>query len=210
MTSVRMLLPLAVPVFLLASCNPPAADSYAERGEVAVKASKLIEPIASPDVEDAIWAEAKSGERIVFGKPGEPPLFALACKRTDVGSAIELTRFTPTDEGAKALIAIIGNGHIGRYKVDAVPARQGFYWHGQVPANDYNLEAFRGPRTTEATVPGGGSLILNANPMVGELIDACQREEVEETEPVSGPDKPVEPTVAASPAAEAAAGARAR
>ncbi len=131
-------------------------------------------PIASPDTSEAIWAPTDdTAQRLVFGVPGTPPLFALACIDEGQGPAIRLTRFNEAQDGAQALIAVIGNGHIGRWKVDATSLGMRRVWQGDIAADNPNLAAFAGPRKIEATVPGGGSLILHASPLLPTLIENC-------------------------------------
>ena len=78
---VRTLVPLFV--LALAACKPPASDEYTERTRIAPRAEAPSEPIASPDTEGAVWAATGNADRLLYGKPGERPFFALEC--TDQG-----------------------------------------------------------------------------------------------------------------------------
>ena len=162
---------------LLAACSPPATDQYAARDREVAQTDTVLPPIASPDTTNAVWAptqgDAEAPERVVFGEPGTPPLFALACSENEDGPVIRLTRFNTVEDGAQALIAVIGNGHIARWKVDATPRGSRNVWEGDVPLEDEDLEMFAGPRRIEATVPGGGSLELPADPLPARLIARC-------------------------------------
>lgn len=201
----------------LTACNPPATDEYADRSRALPSAEPVMPPIASPDTSEAIWAPTDdTAQRLVFGVPGTPPLFALACIDEGQGPAIRLTRFNEAQDGAQALIAVIGNGHIGRWKVDATSLGMRRVWQGDIAADNANLAAFAGPRKIEATVPGGGSLILHASPLLPTLIENCAaRSELSASDPivlappVPGPapapvPAPSQPTIPASGSAEAA------
>ncbi|MEO0690292.1 MAG: hypothetical protein AAFY51_08340 [Pseudomonadota bacterium] len=118
---------------------------------------------------------SRSNARLLYGKPGAAALMALECLNAEKGSAplIEISRLSPADEGAGALLALVGNGHIGRIAVDAnVDDRPG--WHGTVAASDVVWEPLAGPRQLTATVPGAGMVVLNPSPLPGLLIDTCR------------------------------------
>ncbi len=157
----------------LAACNPPPAEDYAQRVDLKTRDAPSA-PIDSPDTQDAVWVP--SGEqRIVYGLPGSPPLMALACVIGDRGEArIAYTRFAEADDDAKAILALIGNGHVARLFVDAEEDGERWIWRGSVPAGSTDLETLTGPRRIEATVPGAGSVILNPSALPGELITACR------------------------------------
>lgn len=167
---VAVLLPLA----LLAACKPPAADDYVARVGVSEREAPSP-PIVSPDTQDAIWAPSPANpQRLLYGQPGKRPLFALECEEGAQGAVLTYTRFAAADAHAKAILALIGNGHVARLKIDAVRAGQGWLWQGGEPAASTGLEALTGARQVEATVPGAGSLILNPSPLPGELIISCR------------------------------------
>lgn len=160
-------------ILIVAACQPPAADNYAERGEVLDKTAHASDPLPSPDTQGAIWAAVAGQDRLLYGKPGEPPLFALTCLAGGDGFAIRFTRYSPADEGAKAFMALIGNGHVGRFKVDAVPAGKAALWQGETSVDDERLDVLTGGNAIEATIPGAGSMKLNASSLPGQLIEAC-------------------------------------
>ena len=176
----RLILAALVP---LAACNPPATDEYESRGLPEPTRTGPSVPIASPDTTNSVWAPtagtAETPERLVFGDPGTPPLLSIACVDTGAHHVIRFTRFAQADRDAKALLAVIGNGHIGRFKVDAIPAGKRRVWQGDVAIDHPRLGAFDGPRQIEATVPGGGSVMLHASPLPIRLIDECRRLESE-------------------------------
>ena len=73
-------------------------------------------------------------------------------------------------------MALIGNGHVARLKVDATKSGDGFLWQGDTPLSNDRLEALTGSRGLEATVPGAGTLKLNPSPLPGQLIESCRAE----------------------------------
>lgn len=158
----------------LAACQPSAADDYLARGDTSPAARVASDPLPSPDTQGAIWAAIEGQNRIVYGKPDEAPLFGLACIGKGAASTLRFTRYSPADEGAKAFMAVIGNGHVARLKVDATRAGKGWLWQGETPIENDRLEAFTGSRGVEATVPGAGTLKLNGSHLPGQLIDYCR------------------------------------
>ncbi len=169
----------AVTVLLLASCKPPPTDADMVRDMPQEAAIFASDPLASPDTEGAFWAVPSPDEaRIIYGVSGQPPLAALTCvSPDDMIPALQITRLSPADEGAKALLAIVGNGHIGRIPVDSTDVRGRGVWHGGAPAADTAWEALSGPRQLTLTVPGAGIVTLNPSALPGELIEACRRGE---------------------------------
>ena len=156
----------------LTACKPPATDDYADRTGTADAGVFASPPIDSPDTANAVWAEGGRAERIVYGEPGEAPFLALSCETDSPRHEIQITRFAEADPDAKALMAMIGNGHTARLPIDAVwNGRvwlwQGTYWPGSV-------DVLTGPRRVEVTIPGAGSLILNPSPRPAQLIEACR------------------------------------
>lgn len=164
----------ALALVALAACRPPASDEYVERVPLDRARGEVRQPIASPDVEGAVWASA-GADRIVYGKPGQAPLFALACVRDGDPWTVRMTRFVAADPQAKALMALIGNGHMARLKVDANYNGKAWLWEGAYAPADPRLDVLTGPRAVEATVPGAGTLELNPSPRPGELIERCRR-----------------------------------
>ena len=133
------------------------------------------EPIDSPDTEGAIWSESPVKEgRIIYGIPGEAPLFALGCSDRSDGPAILITRYAPADEGAGALAAFIGNGHVSRIPVDATQLDAGSFWQTELPADSAELEVLTGTREVALTIPGGGRLVINPSQRPGEFIETCR------------------------------------
>lgn len=132
------------------------------------------EPLPSPDTTDAVWANGKTADRILFGIPGETPFLALQCERTGGAPQIRITRFAAASAQAEALFALVGNGHIARFPIDAEWNGRAWLWEGTIPADEPDLEVLTGKRTVSATLPGAGQLDLNPSPLPGELVEACR------------------------------------
>lgn len=159
---------------LLLACNPPAADDYVARVGVAGRDAPSP-PIASPDTKGAVWAASPGNpQRLVYGKPGQRVLFALECVHDQGEPLLRYTRFAAADAHAKAMLALIGNGHVSRLKIDATRSGSAWLWQGSEPATSLSFEGLTGGRQVEATVPGAGSVILNPSPLPGELILRCR------------------------------------
>ena len=166
-------LPLA-----LAACQPPAADRYEGRADPPDTASYASEPQPSPDAEGAVWAPSSTPLRLLYGIPGQQPFAALGCELPDDDGAAEpqvrITRFARADEGAQALMAIIGNGHKERFPVDATDNGRAFLWEGTIPLASEKLDVLTGRRGVQLTIPGAGTLALNASDAPRDLIETCR------------------------------------
>ncbi|MFA9200126.1 MAG: hypothetical protein ACEQR8_02920 [Cypionkella sp.] len=158
----------------LAACRPPASDGYVERIALddARRGPQVL--MTSPDTLGAIWAPSGGPWRIVFGHPGQAPLLALECQAG--GAMLTVTRYAPTEARAKGMMALIGNGHVERLKVDAtaLPGARGWVWQGRFHPLDPRLDALTGVRPLELTIPGAGTLKLPASPAPREVIEACR------------------------------------
>ncbi len=144
-------------------------------------------PIASPDAKGAIWAPSPGNpRRLIYGKPGQAVLFALECSGNRAAPDLTFTRFAAADPHAKAVLALIGNGHVARLHVDATQSGKGWLWRGSARAEDPAFEALTGGRPIEATVPGAGSLMLNPSPVLADLVLLC-RAQVPPAMPGSAP-----------------------
>ena len=157
----------------LAACKPPATDDYVARVALDDARVHASEPLPSPDTEGALWADAGQGDRILYGKPGSAPLMALACEEGGDGKRIHITRFAAADPKAKAILALIGNGHVVRLNVDATWNGRAWLWEGYAAADDPALEVLTGPRRLEATIAGAGTVELNPSQRPRNLVEAC-------------------------------------
>lgn len=159
----------------LAACKPPPTDAAVARVSLDRPAKGPSEPIASPDVTGAVWAATGNPLRLVYGIPGKPVLLALECLAPATPDAkLRITRHAPADEGAGALLALIGNGWIGRFPVDATPVAGKSLWQGDVPAAAREWAALKPEREASVTVPGAGLLKLNPSPLPMALVTTCR------------------------------------
>ena len=186
---------LALASGLLAGCKPPPTDSAVARVSLEMPAKGPSEPMPSPDVTGALWAATANPQRLVYGKPGEPVLLSLECLAPGTPEAqLRIARHAPADEGAAALLALIGNGWIGRFPVDATNVGGQSLWQGDIPAAQPQWAALKPEREATVTVPGAGLLRLNPSPLPMALIEACR-----------GPQPKLDPVPAALPSGEPSA-----
>lgn len=159
----------------LPACQPPPSDAATARAANLPALAGPSAPIASPPVEGAVWALSAKPQRLVYGIPGKPVLVALECLRAATPEPrLRITRHAPADQGAGALLAVIGNGYIGRFEVDATPVGKARLWQGEARAAAQGWNALDGLREATVTVPGAGLVRLNPSPLPGELIKACR------------------------------------
>ena len=166
-----------ITLLALAACKPPPTDADMLREMPETAPTFASSPLPSPDTEGALWAvSSRSDKRIIYGIPGEPVLLALECQNSGdaSGPAITVTRYSPADEGAGALLAFVGNDHIGRIAVDATELGEDTFWQGQLGAFDDAWQPLAGPDELTSTVPGAGMVTLNPSPLPGFLIAACR------------------------------------
>lgn len=164
-----------VAVLALAACKPPPTDAVLDREMPDDEPRFASDPLPSPDTQGAVWVPSAKEGRIIYGKPGEPALVALECVEGDGRpGALRIARLSPADEGAGALLALIGNGAVGRIEVDATEAGSRHVWQGELPATDTAWEPLAGPRQVTLTVPGAGMVTLNPSEMPWDLLNTCR------------------------------------
>ena len=71
-------------------------------------------------------------------------------------------------------MAIIGNGHRERFPVEATNNGRAFLWEGTAPLSSEKLDVLTGQRGVELTIPGAGTLALNASERPRDLIETCR------------------------------------
>ncbi len=157
----------------LAACKPPPTDAAIERAAPQTKPTFASAPLPSPETESAIWAPSQKPGRLIYGVPEQPALIALECLTKDEAPLLQITRMAQADEGAEALLALVGNGALGRIEVDATEVGPNLYWQGAIDFTDRNLEPLLGPRKVTATIPGAGMVELNPSPLLGAFLQAC-------------------------------------
>ncbi|KPF61777.1 hypothetical protein [Porphyrobacter sp. AAP60] len=159
----------------LAGCKPPPTDAAVARATLAPSAAGPSTPLPSPDTAGAVWAAGAQPLRLVYGVPGQPVLLALECRNAgSAEAALTITRHAPADSGAGALLALIGNGAIGRIEVDATTIGERILWQGERLAGDKAWEPLAGPREITVTVPGAGLVRINPGAMASELLSECR------------------------------------
>jgi hypothetical protein len=169
------LTPFAVVLTLsLTACEGEPEPVEAQRFSLDAVRHAPPEPLVSPDTSGAAWAVSDSGQAIAFGRPGAPPLLTLACDLRRTPVQLRIVRHVVARPGQKALLPVIGNGTISRFKVDAALADGEWRWEGALPASDPSLDVFTGPRELEATLPGGGSLLIEGSRIPGEFVNWCR------------------------------------
>lgn len=164
-------------VGLAAGCKPPPTDSDTARAATTVNLQAPSAPHPSPDTTGALWTpSAQKAGRIIYGIPGKPVLLALECLAAapPAPPAIRIARYAPADKDAGALLALIGNGAIGRLEVNATRNGARQIWQGEAPADHPGWEALGGPREITATVPGAGLVRLNPSPLPMQFLAACR------------------------------------
>ena len=160
----------------LPACKPPPTDAAMARAANLPAPVGPSEPIASPDTSDAVWAASGGAMRLVYGNPGQPVLVALECLAAGTPDArLRITRHAPADSDAEALLALIGNGWIGRFEVEATSVRGRLVWQGEVPADRREWGALKPQREATVTVPGAGLVRLNPSPLPMQLIETCRK-----------------------------------
>jgi len=165
----------------LTACKPPPTDEALERELPDAQPVFASAPLPSPETDGAIWTvSARNRDRIIYGVPGKPALMALTCIAEDGAgngpARLRVSRISPADEGASALLALVGNGHIARIKVEAAETSGAIIWRGEVEARgaaEGKLAPLSGARALTATVPGAGMVTLNPSAIPMEMIESC-------------------------------------
>ena len=161
----------------LSGCKPPPTDAATARVPLRTAAGGPSEPLLSPDTTDALWASTANPLRLVYGVPGQPVLVALECLAPASPEArLRITRHAPADDGAGALLALIGRGAIGRFPVDATDVGGRLLWQGEVSALAQGWDAFKTANEATVTVAGAGLVRLNPSPLPFQLVETCRGE----------------------------------
>lgn len=174
---------LLMTVMALAACKPPPTDADIARDMPEEEPTFASDPLPSPETEGAVWARSvQSRGRIVYGIPGQPALVTLDCIDAEEDKPqLRITRLAPADENASALLALVGNGHIGRIPVEQRMVNGRSAWQGEAIADDIVWEPLAGPRSLGVTVPGAGRVEINPGELAGEFIEACRALESDES-----------------------------
>ena len=189
---------LLVSCAVLAACSGETeAPVQAQRISLEDARAKVAEPLLSPDTTGAKWKVTDNGQAIDFGRDGGKPWLTLACDVREAPATLTVIRHARARPGQKALFPVLGNGMISRFKVDATLHEDEWRWEGTLPAADPMLEVFTGPRELQATLPGGGSLMIEGSRIPGEFVEWCRaggrvlRAEQDEQAEAVAPAEPV-------------------
>jgi hypothetical protein len=167
---------LFLAVLALNACErAPDAPSQAQR--ISLEAARQVPetPLLSPDTRQASWSVSADGQAIAFGNAGQPPFLTLACRLREQPAQLEIIRHVRGRPGQQALFPVLGNGMISRFKLDTALANGEWRWQGSLAASDPQLDVFTGPRELEATLPGGGSLLMAGSRVPGEFVRWCRQ-----------------------------------
>ena len=160
---------------LLAACGDGGdAPVQAQRISFAEARAKVAEPLPSPDTAGARWTVTNDDQAIAFGRAGAAPWLTLACDLREAPATLTLIRHVAARPGQKALLPVIGNGTISRFKVDAALGGGEWRWEGEFLAGDPQFDVFTGPLELEATLPGGGTLLIGGSRIPGEFVNWCR------------------------------------
>ena len=166
---------LAIGLGAVAGCKPPPTDADRARALPEAEPSYASAPLPSPETEGAVWTvSAKNEGQIIYGVPGSPALMALTCRKDAGLPRVEITRMSPADEGAGALLALVGNGHMGRIILEATQVEGQTIWQGEALAADTRLEPLAGPRQFTATMPGAGRVTFNPSAVPMQFLETCR------------------------------------
>ena len=181
----------------LAACGEGGdAPVQAQRISLEDARAKVAEPLLSPDTKGAGWSVSADQRAIAFGRPGAAPFLTLACNLRQAPATLTIVRHVRTRPGQKALFPVIGNGKISRFKVDAALSEGEWRWEGVLPASDAQFDVFTGPGELQATLPGGGTLLIEGSRVPGEFVTWCRAggrvrraEEAEASAPIEPADE---------------------
>lgn len=166
---------LAVPIVLalLAACGD-GQEAPVDAQRVSLDEARHVPtaPNASPDTKGMGWTA--SGQAINFGTAGEAPLLTLECRLRENPVRLRIVRHVSARPGEKALFPVIGNGKISRFSLDAALDEGEWRWEGALPVGDPLVEVFIGAGDLEATLPGGGSLLVPGSRVPGEFVTWCR------------------------------------
>ena len=166
---------LLLSLLFLAACGEGGdAPVQAQRISLEDARAKVTEPLLSPDTRGAVWKVTENGQSIDFGRTGADPWMTLACDLREAPATIAVVRHVEARPGQKALFPVLGNGTVSRFKVDAALHEGEWRWEGVFPASDPQFEVFTGPLDLEATLPGGGTLLIEGSRIPGEFVNWCR------------------------------------
>ncbi len=165
---------LLVSLIFLNACDSGDAPVQAQRISLDDARAQVAEPLLSPDTEGAAWTVSADQQAVAFGRPGAEPFLTLACDLREAPATLTVIRHVPARPGQKALFPVLGNGTISRFKVDAALAEGEWRWEGVLPASDAQFDVFAGAGELQATLPGGGTLLIEGSRIPDEFVTWCR------------------------------------
>lgn len=129
-------------------------------------------PAPLPTDQPGQW-HAYGPERAAY-EVGQQAILSLRCVTGEHGSRVEVVHHAAPQPGARALLALIGNGRITRLPVDSHTGTDAG-WSGSFAPDDPRLAVFKGGNSIEATLPGGGTARLAGSRAPDILLDGCGR-----------------------------------
>ena len=158
----------------LAGCDAGDEPVQAQRISLDESRAAPAQTVVSPDTSGASWKVSADGQAVDFGEPDQRPFLTLACRLRAQPAQFTIIRHVAAKPGQKALFPVLGNGTISRFKLDAKLGSGRWRWEGTLPASDPMLDVFTGPRELEATLPGGGTLVIEGSRIPGEFVTWCR------------------------------------
>lgn len=172
---VRLSVNLVVTLSLaLAACGEEPQHGQAQRIALDAVQQAGEQPLRSPVTTDAAWRVDANGNTIRFGTTEDAPMLSLACDLSARPQAITLIRHVPSKPGQSALFPVIGNGRISRFLADAKLNEGEWRWEATLTAADEQLDVFAGSRDVEATLPGGGTLVIAGSTIPAQFLAWCR------------------------------------
>lgn len=157
---------------ILVSCSraPQAPQAAPDQPLDAVRValpSPGPERAPRPEEQKPAWSGNATSATLAY--PDER-LLTVACE----AGRLVVTRHAPTDKGASALFALIGNGTILRLPVEAVtvPGTKWPEWRGNIAAGDEKVKVFLGQKL-DATLPGAGKIEVPAGAELKAVVEGC-------------------------------------
>jgi len=172
---IRRAIPLSLLFLALSACGQPDGDGADVRRFTRTQTRGNTDAVlASPDTSKAGWTVSENGQSIAYGDAGAEPFLTLSCALRSTPVQLQIVRHVAARPGQQAMFPVIGNGAISRFKLDAALVEGRWRWAGAVAATDPQLAVFSGPRELEATLPGGGSLLVGPSRIPAEFVRWCR------------------------------------
>jgi len=157
----------------LAACQPGDTPVQAQRVSLDQVRQGQEEPLISPDTRNAGWQVSTNGQAIDFGVAGKKRRLTLSCRLRADPPRLQIIRHARAHPGESALFPVLGS-YNSRFKLDAVLQGKEWRWQGELPADDRHFDVFTTTGSLEATLPGGGTLLIRGSRIPGEFVTWCR------------------------------------